>query len=101
MIGLHHFLILSLSLFVIGLAVVLSKKNAIAILMGIELILNACGLNFVAFSTFTGGGISGQVMTIFIIALAAAEAAIALAIVMAIYHQFRHIDASKLDQLKR
>ncbi len=106
-VGLAHFVIVSLILFSLGLAVILIKRNAIWMLMGVELILNSAGLNFVAFSFFSarGGKISlpnfdGQIMTIFIIILAAAEAAVGLAIILLIYHHRRSINPDELKELK-
>lgn len=101
MIGLPHFLVVAALLFAAGVYTVLSRRNAIGILMGVELILNAAGLNFVAFSHYTTTGIQGGLFTVFIIVLAAAEAAVALAIVLAIYQNLRDIDAHRLDSLQR
>jgi len=100
MIGLTHFLVLSAILFGLGLLTVAIRRNAVAILMGVELILNAAALNFVAFEHFVAGGISGQVFTVFIIVLAASEAAIALAIVLQVYRSYRSIMADRLTALK-
>ena len=100
MIGLNHFLLVGALLFSLGLYTVLSRRNAISLLMGIELILNAAALNFVAFRHFVAGGMHGVLMTVFIIVLAAAEAAVALAIVLAIYQNTRDIDARALDSLQ-
>lgn len=99
-VGLHHYLIVSAALFAIGLLTVATRRNAVAILMGVELILNAAALNFVAFSHFVEGAITGQVFTVFIIILAAAEAAVALAIVLAIFRHFRAIDAEETSTLR-
>src|SRR6476619_7694200 len=93
-IGLNHYLVLSAALFAIGLMTVATRRNAVAILMGVELILNAAALNFVAFSHYVHGLVAGQVFALFIIVLAAAEAAVALAIVLAIYRHFHTIDAN-------
>ena len=84
-IGLHQFLFVGAVLFCLGLYTVCTRKNAVAILMGIELVLNAAGLNLVAFSHFVETGLKGQVFTVFVITLAAAEATIALAIVVGIH----------------
>ena len=100
MIGLQHFLIVAALLFAAGIYTVLSRRNAIGILMGVELILNAAGLNFVAFNHFTTADVQGSLFTVFIIVLAAAEAAVALAIVLAIYQNRRDIDANRLDSLQ-
>jgi len=99
-VGLNHFLILSAILFGIGLLTVATRRNAVAVLMGVELILNAAALNFVAFSHYVEGAVGGQVFAVFIIVLAAAEAAIALAIVLAIFRHFRSIDAVETSTLR-
>jgi len=103
MIGLQHFLILGAILFVCGLLTILVKRNAIGILMGVELILNAANVNFIAFNHYVEGPgkITGQVFSIFVIVLAAAEAAIGLAIVLAIYQTFRTIDVQETDLLRQ
>ncbi len=69
-----------------------TRRNAVAVLMGVELILNAANLNFVAFDRYVAGGIAGQVFALFVIVLAAAEAAVGLAIVLAIYQTSKSID---------
>ena len=99
-VGLPHFLVVSAILFGLGLVTVASRRNAVAILMGVELILNAAALNFVAFSHFVEGNVGGVVFALFIIVLAAAEAAIALAIVLAIFRHFHSIDAEDTATLK-
>jgi NADH-quinone oxidoreductase subunit K len=99
-IGLPHYLVLSAVLFGLGLLTVATRRNAVAILMGVELILNAAALNFVAISHYVEGGVNGQVFAIFIIVLAAAEAAIALSIVLAIFRHFRSIDANETSTLR-
>lgn len=100
MIQLEYFLIVGLILFLLGLYACLTRINAIGILMGIELILNAAGLNFIAFSHFNRNLIDGHIMTLFIIVLAAAEAVVALAILLAIYKGFGTIDTDKTVTLK-
>jgi NADH-quinone oxidoreductase subunit K len=99
-IGLEHFLIVGLVLFALGLYTVLTRKNAIGILMGIELILNAANINYIAFARYGGASIDGQVFAIFVIMLAAAEAAIGLAIVLGIYQNFDSIDVEATDALR-
>ena len=99
-IGLRHYLIVSAILFGLGLITVSTRRNAVAILMGVELILNAANINFIAFAHYVHGAIAGQVFAIFIIVLAAAEAAIALAIVLAIFRNFRSIDSVETATLK-
>ena len=100
-IGLEHYLILSAILFSIGLYGALSKRNAIVILMCIELMLNAVNIAMVAFSRYIVPLLlTGQVFAIFIIVVAAAEAAVGLAIIMAIYRGRETIDAIKIDLMK-
>ncbi len=105
-IGLHHYLVLGAVLFVSGLLTILVKRNAIGILMGVELILNAANVNLVAFNAFSHGGgpgglrLDGQVFAIFVIVLAAAEAAVALAIFLNFYNNFSTIDVEKAQNLK-
>jgi NADH:ubiquinone oxidoreductase subunit K len=100
-IGLNHYLILSAVLFGIGLWGALSKKSAVVILMCIELMLNAAAIAMVAFSRFVVPELlTGQVFAIFIIVVAAAEATVALAIIMSIYRSRDTIDATKIDLMK-
>ena len=97
---LDKLLVVAAALFCCGLYTVMTRRNAVAILMGVELILNAAALNFVAFSHYVEGAITGQVFGVFIIVLAAAEAAIALAIVLAIFRHFHAIDAEETSTLR-
>ncbi len=99
-IGLHHYLIVGAILFSLGLYTVLTRRNAISILMGIELILNSANINYVAFSHFSTGNVDGQIYAIFVIMLAAAEAAVGLAIVLAIFQIFHTIDVEAAEALK-
>lgn len=99
-VGLSHFLVLSAILFGLGLLTVATRRNAVAILMGVELILNAAALNFVAFAHYVEGSVGGMAFALFIIVLAAAEAAIALAIVLAIFRHFHSIDAHDVSTLR-
>ena len=99
-ISLEHFLMVSLLVFALGLYTVLTRKNAIGILMGVELILNAANINYIAFARYGGASIDGQVFAIFVIMLAAAEAAIGLAIVLGIYQNFESIDVEATDSLR-
>lgn len=105
-IGLPHYLLLAAVLFVCGLMVILTKRNAIGILMGVELILNAANVNLVAFNRFAHGGsgggmlLDGQVFAIFVIVLAAAEAAVALAIFLNFYNNFATIDVERAKVLR-
>jgi NADH:ubiquinone oxidoreductase subunit K len=99
--SLESFVLLSLLLFGAGLYAVLARKNLIAILIGVELMLNAVSLNFMAFNRFLAPDPAvGQVIVLFIIGLAAAEAAIALSIILVVYRQRRQIDVDDLDELK-
>ena len=97
---LAHFLIVSAVLFALGLYGIMTRRNAILVLMGVELILNAANINFIAFSRYGGVNLDGQVAAIFVIILAAAEAAIALAIVLNIYHRFHTINVDEVSNLK-
>jgi NADH-quinone oxidoreductase subunit K len=99
-VGLNHFLIVSAALFSFGLYGIVTRKNAIMVLMGVELILNAANINFVAFSSFGNFGINGQLYALFVIILAAAEAAIALAIVLNIYKTFANVNIDEINNLK-
>jgi len=94
------YLILSAILLVLGLAIVISKRNAIVMLMGVEFILNAAALNLVAFSRYGVGGLSGQIAALFVIVIAAAEAVVALAIFLNFYHRIATVDIDQGDQLK-
>ena len=99
MMPLHYYLILSALLFCIGLAGALTRRNAILVLVGIELMLNAANLNFIAFWRYGAHpeAITGVMFVIFSIAIAAAEAAVGLALIIAIY---RHYKTSNLDEVK-
>ncbi len=100
-IGLQHYLILSAILFSIGLYGVLAKRNAVIILMCVELMLNAVNITLVAFSRYVVPAmLTGQVFAIFVIVVAAAEVAVGLAIIFAIYRGLEDIDVSKIDLLK-
>lgn len=97
--GLTHYLVLSAIIFSMGMVGVLLRKNTIVILMCIELMLNAVNLSFVAFSKFSGN-INGQIMVFFVMTIAAAEAAVGLAIAVAIFKQFKEINIRFFEQLK-
>ncbi len=99
-VGLVHYLVVAAALFSLGLFTVLTRRNAVAILMGVELILNAANVNFAAFSRFTAQNVGGQVMALFGIVLAAAEACVALAIVLAVFRTFRSVDVNDTDKLR-
>ncbi len=99
-VGLTHFLVISIVLFALGLYAVITRKNAVMVLMGIELILNSANINFIAFSKFGNFGLQGQLIALFVIILAAAEAAVALAIVLNIYKTVANINVDEIDSLK-
>ena len=97
---LHAYLTVGAVLLLLGIIGILSRKNAIGILLGIELMLNAAGLNFVAFSKYRTASIDGQVVTLFIILIAAAEAAVALAIILRFYRLKQTIDSDEANLLR-
>jgi NADH:ubiquinone oxidoreductase subunit K len=106
-VGLAHYLAVGAMLFVCGIVCMAVKRNAIGVLMGIELVLNGANLNFVAFGSWvlrgTGAasiGLDGQLLALFVIALAAAEAAVALAIALNYYHTHATVDVDQGDELK-
>ena len=99
-IGLNHYLVLSALLFATGILCMATKRNAIGILIGVEIVLNSANINLVAFSRFQTGAIDGHVFAIFVVLLAAAEAAIAIAIFMNFYNNLRTIDVDRGDALR-
>ncbi len=100
MTGLHGFLFIGMILAALGMIAVIYRRNSIGILLGIELILNAAGLNFIAFSKYRTAAIDGQIFTLFIIIIAAAEAAVALAVILRLYRLRETIDASEANLLR-
>ena len=96
---LNQFLMLAAVLFCIGVYGVIARKNGVMVLMSIELILNAVNINLVAFSAMTGA-LSGQVFALFVIAVAAAEVGVGLAIVLAIFRNYRTVDLDQVDLMK-
>lgn len=100
MISLTDFLIVSAALFCIGLYMIVSKRNAIQILIGIELMLNAAILNLVAFGKYDKINNGGQVFALFAIVLAAATTAVALAIILNVYRQYKTIDPGEINKLR-
>ena len=102
MIGLEHFAILAALLFCIGLVGVLTRRHAIIVLIGIEIMLNAANLNFIAFWRYgeITEALSGPLFALFAIAVAAAEVAVGLALVIAVYRHYRSVDVDKLNSLK-
>ena len=111
-VGLSHYLVVGAVLFVAGIVCMASKRNALGVLMGIELVLNGANVNFVAFgSEYLQGqypqgngplalGLDGQLIALFVIVLAAAEAAVALAIVLNFYNNHATVDVDQADELK-
>ncbi len=105
MIEIQNWLILSSLLFAIGAYGVLTRKNAIVVLMSIEIMLNAANINLVAFSTYHGAlhgsfDPSGQAFALFSIAIAAAEVAVGLAIILSVYRRYQTIDVDKINILR-
>lgn len=88
------------ALFSLGLAIVLTKRHAVVVLMGIELMLNAANLNLVAFSQYDPDRLQGQLFSLFVMVVAAAEAAVALALIIQVYRYARTVQLDELDTLK-
>ncbi|MBI4405377.1 MAG: NADH-quinone oxidoreductase subunit NuoK [Deltaproteobacteria bacterium] len=99
-VSLEGYLCVGAILFFLGLAAVLYRRNAIGILLGIELILNAASINFIAFSKYRAVAIDGQLVTLFIILIAAAEAAVALAIILRLYRLRETVDAGEASIMR-
>ena len=99
-IGVTHYLFVGAVLFVAGVVCMATKRNGIGVLMGVELVLNGANVNFVAFSRFTPLGLDGQIASLFVIVLAAAEAAVALAIALNFYNNHLTIDVDRGDELQ-
>jgi NADH-quinone oxidoreductase subunit K len=99
-VGLTHYLFLSGILFSLGLYGIVTRRNAIMVLMGIELVLNSANINFIAFARYGGMRMDGQAIAVFVIVLAAAEAAIALAIILNIYQRFHTVNVDDISSLK-
>ena len=102
-VGLTHFLVLSALLFTLGFFTVVTRRNAVGILMGVELILNAANLNFVAFSRYgeLANPLAGHIFPVFGIMVAAAEAAVGLAIVLAMFRTWGTIDTAETTSLQQ
>lgn len=100
MIPLEYYLYLGVFLFCAGLVLIITKRNAIVVLMGIELIFNAANINLVAFSQYDPQRLQGQIFTLFVVVIAAAEATIALAIILKVYQRFKTIHLDDLHELK-
>jgi NADH-quinone oxidoreductase subunit K len=105
-VGVSHFLIVGAIMFVTGAVCMATKRNALGVLMGIELVLNGANINFVAFGSeylrpdVIGIGLDGQLIALFVIVLAAAEAAVALAITLNFYNNHSTVDVDRADELK-
>ena len=97
---LNNYLFISAALFSIGLFGVMTRRNGIAVLMGVELVLNAANINFVAFSRFGGMNFDGHIFSLIVIVLAAAEAAVALAIVINIYNNLNTINVDEASAMR-
>ena len=100
MIGLPHYLIVSAALFSLGMLGILTRRNAVNVLMGIELVLNSANINLVAFSRFGTGNLQGQLFAVFVIVIAASEVAVALAIVLTLYRLRRTPNLDEADILR-
>lgn len=100
-VGLEHFLTVGALLFGLGIFAVMTRRNAVGLLMGVELILNAANVNFVAFARYVEHGLDGQIVAAFVIVLAAAEAAVALAIVLAMFRNFGTVHVDAVSRLRR
>ncbi|HJP01899.1 MAG TPA: NADH-quinone oxidoreductase subunit NuoK [Planctomycetota bacterium] len=98
--GIGAYVAVSAGLFALGVVCIIARRNILYVLMGIEMILNAANINFVAFNRFGGDGLDGRMFAIFTIILAAAEAAVALAIVLNVFHLFDSIRPSDADLLR-
>ncbi len=98
-VGLTHYLTLSAIIFVIGMGCVLLRRNAIVMMMGIEIMLNAVNISFVAFSKYTGK-MEGQIMVFFVMTIAAAEAAVGLALIVTIFKRFKEVNIRFFEHLK-
>ncbi len=97
---LSWYILISIFLFCLGIFLVLTRRNAIMALMGIELMLNASNLNFVAFAQHDMVDLDGQMAAIFVMVLAAAEVAVALAIILNVYQRFKTIEIERVSELK-
>jgi NADH-quinone oxidoreductase subunit K len=100
MIGLQHYLMVGALVFALGIYTVITRRNALGILLGTELVLNAAALNMVAFGYFSGKVILGSVYALFVIVLAAAEAVVALAIGLMIFRNFHTIDTMNVNEMR-
>lgn len=95
-----HYLVLAAIIFCAGVLTMIVKRNAIGMLIGVELLLNSANINLVAFSRYRVGALDGQVFALFVVVLAAAEAAIAIAIFVNLYNSLATIDVDRADEMK-
>jgi NADH:ubiquinone oxidoreductase subunit K len=100
MVTLQHYLLVAAALFCLGMLGVLTRRNAVNVLMGIELILNSANVNLVAFSRFGVGNLQGQLFAVFVIVIAASEVAVALAIILTLYRLRRTPNVDEADLLR-
>jgi NADH-quinone oxidoreductase subunit K len=100
-IPIQHYLIVGAALFCIGLAIVITKRHFIGILLGIELMLNAVNINLVAFSRHDPERLGGQLFALFVIVVAAVEVTVALAIILRVYGSFKTVDPDQVSELKQ
>jgi NADH-quinone oxidoreductase subunit K len=98
--ALGAYVAVSAALFALGIVCIIARRNVLYVLMGIEMILNAANINFVAFSRFNGNSLDGRMFAVFVIILAAAEAAVALAITLNFYNNHSTVDVDRADELK-
>ena len=96
----QHFLMMSAVIFVLGIYTVVTRKNALGILLGTELVLNAAALNIVIFGFYGNKTVESSIYALFVIVLAAAEAAVALAVGLTLYQNFKTIDTTQAHELK-
>lgn len=99
-IGLNHYLVLAACMFTLGVLAVVARRNAIGVLIGVELILNSANINLVAFGKYTDARLQGPVFAVFVIMLAAAEAAIALALLLSLFERTGSVSLDEADALK-
>ena len=100
MIPLEHYLLLSAFLLCTGITVVIIKRNAIVMLIGIELILNAANINLVAFSRYDPQLLQGQIFSLFVIVVAASEVAVAMAIILRVYHYYKTSEPDEVHEMR-
>lgn len=100
-IPLEHYLLVAAAIFSIGLAIAVTKRHFIGILLGIELMLNAVNINLVAFSRHDPEKLSGQLFALFVIVVAAAEVTVALAIILRVYGHFLTVDPDEISEMKK